>query len=84
MLQRSETVDEVFVAFGFKRGGYEQTLCLSSGIAVVNGVRPAALFNAGSSETVQPMVGQFLKALLARMRADAFETAKRAMKKLNS
>ena len=26
MLQRSETVDEVFVAFGFKRGGYGQKL----------------------------------------------------------
>jgi hypothetical protein len=80
MLQRSETVDEVFVAFGFKRGAYGQKLCLSSGFAVVNGVRPAALFNAGSLETVQPMVGQFLKALLAGMRADAIESMKWAMK----
>ena len=45
---------------------------------------PQPPFNAGSPEKAQPLARQFLKDMFAGMRANAFETAKRAMRKLNS
>jgi cyclohexyl-isocyanide hydratase len=45
---------------------------------------PQPPFNAGSPEKTHPLARQFLKDMFAGMRANAFETAKRAMKKLNA
>lgn len=45
---------------------------------------PQPPFNAGSPEKAQPLARQFLKDMFAGMRANAVETARRAMKKLSA